>query len=249
MVGSITSIATAFGLTVTNLTPFLWILPSAFSIYLLATTRPKQLLLSNSLLNKPGEMRELDDILDKPELQVGLVGLSSSGKTTFRNMLANRPGTVRTTSNTYEIFQINVPSAQRKQLILIDSVGQDTELTAEVARRFRNIVVFLDHNESDTDERISKARIRDHKVFLNNLGNVIKSRGEKLPKIFLVANKCDLWERNEKSKSSMANLLKHGSTSLGLVVPGQNIISFQQHSNRESAKNITLLKEISENAW
>ncbi|RCL85578.1 MAG: hypothetical protein DBW63_12100 [Hyphomonas sp.] len=244
-IGSFCSIVAAFGGSMVGIGPEIWIIPATGAIYTAYASRPRQLRLASSMINQPGELRELQNILKQPEAQVGLVGLSDSGKTTFRDTLANRDDTVRTTGNTFEIFQINLAGIAGRTLLLIDSVGQDIELTSEVVRQFPNIAVFLDHNSGDSNQAVSQSRIRDHRVLLNNLSNMIKARGENLPKVFLVANKSDLWSREEKSARAMSNLLKYGAKALGRVLPGDRIFLVQDHSNRNSAKNTSLLREIS----
>ena len=242
--GAFCSIIAAFGLKFSFVGWWGWLLPIGFFIFILFRSRPRNLKFAASMINQPGQLKELEQVLRGPERQVGLVGLTSTGKTTFRDMLANRPDTVRTTENTYEIFRVIPPSENEELVTLIDSVGQNQILTAEVVSRFPNIVVFVDHSESDNELDVKRGRVMKHREFFRIISKVIGDRKEHRPRVFLVANKSDLWHDKPDASRQMSNLLKYGRKTLNKVLADQEIFTIESHSCKSGPDNTNLLHQV-----
>ena len=131
------------------------------------------------------------ETVDPPPLRVGIVGPSYSGKSTLMRGLAALPQTnERTVGVTATVVMI--PTCTHRAIALIDGGGQFYADQFRVAEKAEILIVVLDHNQSETEVRLSQTRLKEHQDFGKQLREHLR-RGQRKKFLYILANKSDIW--------------------------------------------------------
>jgi len=137
------------------------------------------------------------DRIDPPILKLGIVGYTQSGKSTFLKNALQKVPEVERTDKVYAVV-ITLQTSPPTYVALLDGDGEQLPQQFEVAENADFLLVFVDHNYGDDTTAKSKARIGEHNSFLKQLEFYIKKR-EPLPRLHIVLNKRDLWEKSKNA--------------------------------------------------
>ena len=172
-------------------------------VFVISSLPPKKL---NSA-KEVGNIIELTEI-DKYHpriMRLGVLGVSSTGKTTFANGLRSKPMPNRRTQTlSVKIFSTN--NNPNKYIGIIDGPGNLTSDQFQVLKNSEVIIVMLDHNSSREEISVNQSRLDLQKQFLFQLKNYIHRNNLEPQKILLVLNKKDLWNQlSDADKDSLTN--------------------------------------------
>ena len=187
-----------------------------------------------------GKTIRLEEVstLDPPPLRIGIVGPSYSGKSTLLQRIAAIPLTNERTIGVFAMV-VQIPTLHSRAVALIDGGGQYFTDQFRVAEVAEVLIVVIDHNQSETEKRLSEVRMDEHRQFAWQLREKLKKGGQK-KLIVLLANKADIWrdigiEETAKFRGYAAEQHQTwANANLG------NECVFAEHSNM-SADNMTML--------
>lgn len=182
---------------------------------------PKQIV--GNRLSSIGELEKLSDRIPR----VGIVGSSSSGKSTLVEKLMRSANAPEPTADVY-IAILRSGGANPKIFALIDGAGEEYPQQFSVAEAADLLFIVLDHNEGDYDATIKKTRLDDHRSFIKQLTAFLKGKSF-ADQFVILLNKKDNWGRsaNAYDFESWAHQVKND---LSEVVQGTRIF-VREHSN------------------
>lgn len=185
---------------------------------------------------------EVLDRIDPPILKLGIVGYTQSGKSTFlKNALQEVPEVERT-SKVYAAI-LTLQTSSLTYVALLDGDGEQLPQQFEVAENADFLLVFVDHNYGDDKTAKSKVRIGEHDRFLKQLEFYIKRR-EPLPRLHIVLNKRDLWEKSKNADDLQEWFSDHVSQWERVCI-AENVTS-DVHSNMLSNDVNKIIRHIRE---
>ena len=172
--------------------------------------------------------------------RVALIGLSSTGKTTFINKLGHRhPTNARTQEISGKIIKL-----KGKALCFIDISGEKLVQLFQVIEYADIIIFIVDHSDSNSG-KLKRSRIDETKKLLNTLKDHWDSLENKksIPSIVLI-NKKDLWKK-AKSNDQCQFLQEYKTTLYNTVQELFGHTSkIYEYSNKEESNAIVELDEI-----
>lgn len=176
---------------------------AATAIYALAKGFPPKLKNPNELI---GVKIPILDFVNFTEdfTKLGIIGPSSSGKSTFLNhatTLKSENSRTNIVTGTILTLQTNPP----KLIGLIDGDGREFAQQFEVIKPSDIIFIFLDHNIHENSKDIIKGRLQENENFLNQFEGYLKINKDKLhlSHIHFVLNKRDLWQNSPQKAQLM----------------------------------------------
>jgi ABC-type cobalamin/Fe3+-siderophores transport system ATPase subunit len=158
-----------------------------------------------------GTYQQLDNLNDiyPPVFKVGIVGLSSAGKTTLLRYFCRirqnnlKPG--KTSNSTQElyvyIYALNIPEAPENKsaryLAFIDGAGEQYADQFTVAEASDFLCVVIDHDKNNNNQ-LEKSRLKEQEEFLKQMSRHLQNKREKnrLNYVHFLLNKRDCWENN-----------------------------------------------------
>ncbi|MEL6442094.1 MAG: GTPase, partial [Cyanobacteria bacterium J06621_8] len=135
-------------------------------------------LFSNKYEKLANKIQNLQDIKNVESTQIDklskvcLIGTSDVGKSVCLHRLANKEKDPRVTTSPYGII---MRMNSNKYYLVLDAPGKREELqksNIDFSQNHLNpsiLLIFLDHNKSDTDSKIDLNRLLEHEDFLENL--------------------------------------------------------------------------------
>lgn len=185
----------------------------------------------------------IDDLgrVDPPPLRIGIVGPSHSGKTTLMRGVADLPPLKERTVGV-SARVVGISTMPDQPVALIDGGGQFYADQFKVAEAAQVLVIILDHNPSDTEQRLSTDRLTEHEQFATQLQKHLSS-GAKKRMVILLGNKSDIWgELSSADKATFEVFLRK------LHEPWKSSALCDEcvlmiHSNR-SAADMTAVKRV-----
>lgn len=193
---------------------------------------PNKVTKIDQYMGKHIPISEISQIYPLP-FTVGVVGCSSSGKTTFLNKVNFNTGNLTRTNEIYATV-LKLPSRfseVKSEIVVVDGDGKNQSQQFDIMNHVDFLIIFLDHNDGDTSARVLNQRLDDHTKFMEQTMFHLK-KCKKLKYIHLVLNKHDLWKNSadiDKLKTFFDNKLEELRKFSGLKVTG----AFD-HSNNES---------------
>jgi predicted GTPase len=180
-------------------------------------------LIVGTQLSSIGELSKLSKRIPR----VGIVGSSSSGKSTLVEKLMRSTDVPDPTAAVY-ITILRSGGAKPKVFALIDGAGEEYQQQFSVAEAADLLFIVLDHNEDEVDANIDKSRLVDHDSFIRQLTPFL--RGKSFADQFVVLlNKNDNWKQSSQASEfeCWGNEVK---AALSAVVKGDKI-AIRNHSN------------------
>lgn len=184
-------------------------------------TDPEQIV--GQRLSSVGELKGLSKRIPR----VGIVGSSSSGKSTLVEKLLRSVHAPDPTLDVY-IAILRSGGAKPKVFALIDGAGEEYQQQFSVAEVADLLFIVLDHNEGEADVAIRKARLDDHRSFIKQLTAFLRGKGF-ADQFIILLNKEDNWIRSTQAKE-FKEWGEEIKAELSAVVQG-NRISIREHSN------------------
>ncbi len=164
-------------------------------------------------------------------LKIGIVGLSSVGKTTLtENIIQSKYSNERTVHTS--IIVCNNRIKPNEYFGLIDGPGNNTPEQFQIIRNSDILIILFDHNLQENDIKINDDRLRDVSNLNNQFRNLFNQNGIKLEQIHLILNKKDLWIKEddlnkEKLKEWFDEEIKRWNTG-----SYSRFVTSDQHSNK-----------------
>lgn len=155
--------------------------------------------------------------------RIAIVGEADTGKTTtIENLLEIRHKNTSTLEN--KIYVANISNSSYKYIGFLDGPGQSPAAQNDLAILSDIVVVMVDHNSSPVNTSLSQARLTDHKAYLRTLISRIKRDKISLKKVFLLANKHDLWRKlSEEELVAFRAFVSDCRADLKNGIPGINV--------------------------
>lgn len=194
--------------------------------------RPDKVTKIDKYKDKHIPIMEINQIHPLP-FKIGVVGCSSSGKTTFLNKVNFNREQLNRTNEIYAA-PFKLPSRLSKDgcnLVVVDGDGKNQSQQFDIMNHVDFLVVFFDHNESNTDASVVDARLEEHEKFMEQMLFHIK-KCKQLKYVHLVFNKHDLWG-NSSEIAKLQTFFEKKSTELRRFGTFHFSSSFK-HSNNES---------------
>ncbi len=156
---------------------------------------PEQLLNADKLVGQTFRLNELDKFYP-PIKKLAIIGPQGSGKTTLKSNLAfetiNR---LRTQSIIAQVVSIPDSPASH-HLAVLDGAGEWFGQQFDLAKNAEFVCIMLDHNVSDSENKLSSQRLEQNRIFLDQVRKEISTNNIVAKKwIKFLINKQDLWER------------------------------------------------------
>ena len=168
----------------------------------------------NKYENLTNKIQNLQDIQNVENLQINklhkicLIGTSNAGKSVCLHRLANKVKDPRVTTSPYGII---MPADNNEYCLVLDAPGRREELQQSNVDFSQNnsnssiLLIFLDHNKSDTDSKVDLNRLLEHEEFIENFKTYLTDQIElnnlnQFYRIYFIINKSDLWKTNSKYK-------------------------------------------------
>ena len=197
----------------------------------------------NLLASSNGRLLDFKDIKKlKTTKKIALIGLSSSGKTTFINKLGHLHSTnIRTQEISGKIIKL-----KGKELCFIDISGEKLVQQFQVLE-FADVIIFIvDHSDSNS-AKIKRSRIDNTKKLLKTLKDHWDSLEHKktIPSIVLI-NKKDLWIR--ANRDDKCQLLQEYNETLYHTVKELfgNVSKIYEYSNKDMSEKSNEIVELNE---
>jgi predicted GTPase len=200
-------------------------------IIILAKSWPAAIRPASEVFGKTLKLEELATI-DPAPLKVGIVGPAYSGKSTLLRGIAALEQ-IRERTVGVSAVVVPIPSLQGQAVCLIDGGGQYFADQFRVAEAAEILIIVLDHNQSETENRLNHDRLKEHTDF----GNQLREHLGRFPKknmVIVLANKADVWENLHQAD---VNILKSYITAYGQLWQLSNTSSYcytLDHSNRKT---------------
>ena len=194
---------------------------------------------------KLGKVLEISDLLSlHPKvLRIGIVGLSSVGKTSLSdNIIQKRYSKKRT-----QITTAYICSTRRhpeKYFALMDGPGNNTAQQFDIIQHSDIIIILLDHNQHENRLDIDDKRLQENSAQNNQFRNLFSQSNLKLEQIHVVLNKKDLW--SQLNASEVEKLLEWNSEEVKRWKDGNfaKIVTESRHSNINSNDTVELLENL-----
>lgn len=197
----------------------------------------------NLLASSNGRLLDFKEIKKlKTTKKIALIGLSSSGKTTFINKLGHLHSTnIRTQEISGKIIKL-----KGKELCFIDISGEKLVQQFQVLE-FADVIIFIvDHSDSNS-AKIKRSRIDNTKKLLKTLKDHWDSLEHKktIPSIVLI-NKKDLWIR--ANRDDKCQLLQEYNETLYHTVKELfgNVSKIYEYSNKDMSEKSNEIVELNE---
>lgn len=197
----------------------------------------------NLLASSNGRLLDFKEIKKlKTTKKIALIGLSSSGKTTFINKLGHLHSTnIRTQEISGKIIKL-----KGKELCFIDISGEKLVQQFQVLE-FADVIIFIvDHSDSNS-AKIKRSRIDNTKKLLKTLKDHWDSLEHKktIPSIVLI-NKKDLWIR--ANPDDKCQLLQEYNEPLYHTVKELfgNVSKIYEYSNKDMSEKSNKIVELNE---
>lgn len=191
--------------------------------------------------DKLGENIDLSTVkkLRPPVLKIGIVGLSSVGKTTLTENIIQTNYTNERTLHTSVII-CNNRLRPNEYFGMIDGPGNNTPEQFNIIQNSDILVILFDHNSSEDRIPINDDRLREISNLNNQFRNLFNQYDLKLNQIHLVLNKKDLWIK--ESEENIERLEKWFEKEITRWDTGSfaKFVSSSHHSNKIS-KDLNLL--------
>lgn len=130
--------------------------------------------------------------------RIGFVGPTQAGKSTLVARLQAIPRATARTDNPYAVV-IRLAGTDT-YFALVDAAGHEFHQQFAVADHSDDLIIILDHAESDIDINKSSPRIRENDQFIQQLSAKASNNTLSLGRIHFLMNKRDLWESGPKSE-------------------------------------------------
>lgn len=181
--------------------------------------------------------------LTRDILKVGIIGEHSSGKSTLISYLF-QDGQRPAKTSRISAWILRTLDSREEVFALIDGAGEDLAQQFAVCLASDLVILVADHNAQENSGRVVADRLHAHKVFAEQVRNIL--RGEaKLPMKFIVyLNKHDRWA----SVVGATDVQQLGSEIQKIVsdVLPVDKIEVKEHSNFDQNRNIDCASDISE---
>ncbi|PHR19100.1 MAG: hypothetical protein COA41_07840 [Sphingopyxis sp.] len=176
---------------------------------------------------------------------IGLIGLASSGKTTFLDATVSRAYDGKETARPYGQL-VRIPDTEPpQQVMLVDSVGAKNHIQFTVQAMSVRILFFIDHNPEGAAEEISAGRVSEHVELAKQVSHAAIDQNLIIDKIVIVANKSDQWQTSDDSSRGMLSLANQVRDIFKAASPYRDVEVFLPFSNMSASDVATLLKAIS----
>lgn len=176
---------------------------------------------------------------------VGLVGLASSGKTTFLDSTVSRPYDGKETARPYGQF-VRIPDTEPpKQILLIDSVGAKNHVQFTIQALSSRLIFFLDHNEAGNAEAMDGDRIADHEELAQQVSHAAIDQNLIIDLIIVVANKSDQWQGSPATVQRMKEAADIVRQIFINSSPYRDVEVIYQYSNQSAHDVSSLLALVS----
>lgn len=190
-----------------------------------------------------GKTIRLEEVatLDPPPLRIGIVGPSYSGKSTLMHRIAALPLTNERTVGVFAMV-VQMPTLHNRAVALIDGGGQYYTDQFRVAEDAEVLIVVIDHNQSETEKRLSDVRMDEHRQFARQLREKLK-KGAPKKLIVLLANKADIWRdiSPEETAKFRAYIAEQHQVWASANLAQECVVA--EHSNM-SAEDMTVLTRV-----
>lgn len=143
--------------------------------------------------------------------KIAIVGVSSVGKSTLRELLFNEEHS-EGVSFSAGGRAIRLGPDDGTVAILLDGPGSSMQRQYEMAERADVICVVLDHSIAQ-DEAVSDVRLEQHATFFASIRQNLAAEWSKAPpsraiKVHLLMNKRDLWEQSKAQQGTLEKFLE-----------------------------------------
>ena len=138
---------------------------------------------------------ELEDVYP-PLRRIGLIGPTMVGKSTTVAHLQAEPVAGSRTDNPYAVI-VRLPGSTNNYFALVDAAGHKYSQQFKVSDNSDDLIVFLDHSESDTDKNFCRKRANEEKRFLSQLSSHLDNQPARPKRILFLMNKRDLWQQGQ----------------------------------------------------
>jgi hypothetical protein len=207
-----------------------WALAAGAGVFLVNGLRaiPARFKDPSELLDARLDLRDLAQI-DPPVFKVGLVGISSVGKTNLHDRIGNRSSAQERTSKLYaSIFAAS--SKKLRFVAVLDGAGNEFHQQFAVAARADFLIVVLDSNQSDSEKTLDEMRIQKHEDFVDQLRSYLQQNPHSVKHFEILLNKRDLW-KDEPFATRLRTWLQQQTEKLKIAFPNQFVQS-RAFSNR-----------------
>lgn len=134
---------------------------------------------------------------------IGVFGETKSGKSTLlRKLLQDTSQTKPTRGLHATVLRTN--GAQPRVFVLLDGEGESPSEQSKICKNADLLFFVVDHNISDTETRISKARKDEHLKFWKTMSTFFKDRAAAVQAIHILMNKKDRWSNSATSEEFCA---------------------------------------------
>lgn len=207
------------------------------------------------------EIKKIERLKEKDLIRVCLIGISNVGKTSCMYKLADieEKDSIITVGSQGTIININ---SNNDFYWILDAEGiklddQEEQINniffSQEGIKSSIMLIFLDHSESEVDNKINGKRLEYHSKSLSKLKNylinqITTNNLNKFTHIYFLLNKSDLWKYSNKYRSSVPGI-KDLSNFLSNVFSENKTIKIKEFEDwgniiKEDWKNSNLTEEI-----